>query len=81
MGGPVDLVDSAITIAKACYYYDLRDLNPEKVILFDDIPLKSQLRYFSQASYILDELGVSEDAKKPDAPEGTPGLSVSSGCV
>ena len=55
----VDLADSALAISKALYYFDLRDVNPERVILFDDIPMKYQLRYFEQAAFVLDELAES----------------------
>lgn len=63
----MDLADSAITIAKTLYYLDVESVHPAKVILFDEIPLKNQLRYYSHASVILDELGAFGIVKDPDA--------------
>ncbi len=52
----MDLADSAITVAKSLYYFDLRDIPPERVVMFDDLPMKYQIRYYDQAAWVLDEL-------------------------
>ncbi len=44
-----------MTIAKACWYHDVRELGMS-VTLFDELPVRTKCHYFELADYILSEL-------------------------
>ncbi len=48
--------DNAIVVAKSLYYWDLRDVDPSHVVMFDELPIRYQLRYLAQADHVIAEL-------------------------
>ena len=58
-----------IGAAKALYYWDVRGAGFGNVPSFDDLGADYKLRWFDQAEYVLNEIGILPEDDKSRTPE------------